>query len=167
MSSPSFNLLQGDPTTWGVPPVGKTFVGINLSEQLVLVNNNGSGGQVITPVVSAAPAGLAFANASGSTTITPSAGVTTAVGAITGGARSVPLVLATNGMSDGQTVEVFLTFPAIDGLTINFYNTVGSGSPVLPIQVSAISGITNALAKFLFQSSTGLWLPISLRVPAL
>jgi hypothetical protein len=42
MILPSLSLLQGDPTEWGIPPVGKTFVGINEEGQLVLKQNDGT-----------------------------------------------------------------------------------------------------------------------------
>ena len=166
MSSPSLNLLAGDPTTWGVPAIGKTFVGINLSGQLTLVNNDGSGGAVISPLTPAAPAQIDFTNNSGTTTLTPSVGVTTVVGTIGGSARSVPVVLATSGMVDGMTLEAFISFPALDSLVINFYNTVGSGSPITDVASSTAGGITTALLKFVFQSSTGLWACISRQMPA-
>lgn len=40
-STASLSLLVGDPTEWGVPPVGKVYVGINLDGKLVLVTNDG------------------------------------------------------------------------------------------------------------------------------
>ena len=42
MIPPSLSLLQGDPTEWGIPPVGKTFVGINAEGQLILKQNDGT-----------------------------------------------------------------------------------------------------------------------------
>ena len=166
MSSPSFQLLSGDPTTWGVPPIGSTLMGINLSNQLVLVNNNGSGAAVITPVVSAAPADLSFANAGITTTITPSAGQSTAVGLITGAARNCPIVLATAGMVNGMILDVTLVFPALDNLIMNFYNTIGSGSPLYVVQSSTAGGITTSWTRFEFQSASGLWVVLANKTPA-
>jgi hypothetical protein len=166
MSAASFNLLQGDPTTWGVPPVGKSFLGINLSGQAVIVNNNGSGGAVISPVVSAAPVQLPFVNNSGTTTITPSAGQTTAVVAVGGTARNVPIVLATAGMTDGMVLDLLLIFPALDNLIMNIYNTVGSGSPLDTVQSTTAGNLTTAWWRLLYTSANGTWSIISNKAPA-
>lgn len=166
MSAASFVLLEGDPSTWGVPPVGKTFLGINLAGVPTAVNNDGSGHPVVTPLVSAAPGVLAFANAAGTSTLTPSAGVTTALGVISGTARTVPLVLATAGMVDGQTIEVQLSFPALDNLIMSFYNTVGSGMPIISWQSASASNVVNGVWKFVYQTATGLWALVSARTPA-
>jgi hypothetical protein len=48
MILPSLSLLQGDPAEWGIPPVGKTFVGINEAGQLVLKQNDGTIQIVVT-----------------------------------------------------------------------------------------------------------------------
>jgi|LakMenE01Jun11ns_1017448.scaffolds.fasta_scaffold8219229_1 hypothetical protein len=40
-STASLSLLVGDPSEWGIPPVGKVFIGINLDGKLVIVDNDG------------------------------------------------------------------------------------------------------------------------------
>jgi hypothetical protein len=168
MANPSFSLLIGDPTTWGVPPVGKTFLGINLSGVLTIVNNNGSGGAIITPVVSAAPQQVTLGNAAGTTTITSVSGVFTATVVVSGTPRAVPLVLATAGMTDGMTIDLLVIFPATDGFVLNLYNTIGSGGTLDSFSAATASPlVTTGHWKLLFTSSTGLWSILENQFPAI
>jgi uncharacterized protein Usg len=160
MSSASFSLLQGDPTTWGLPPVGKTFMGINASGQLVLKQNNGT----ITPVISSGPGGDALSNSVGTTTINPTAGNFSALVNVSGSARRVPIVLATAGLLDWQQLDLRVDFPALDNLFIDIYNTAVSGPPLSTFQAATGSGITSALWQFRAQS--GAWVILSNQVPA-
>ena len=167
MSNASFQLLSGDPTTWGVPPIGSTLVGINLSMQLTVVTNNGSGVAVISPLVSSAPANLSFTNVSGTTTLNPSAGESTAIGTISASVgRTVPIVLDTVGQTDGQLLDVTLLYPAMDSLIVNFYNTIGSGSPLYVVQSSTAGGVTSSWTRFQYSAALGLWVVLANKTPA-
>ena len=158
--SASFSLLQTDPTTWGTPPLGKTYVGVNDTGQLVLKQNDGT----ITPIVSGVPAITEYSNASGTTTITAASSNLIAAVTVTGTARGVPLVLDTDGIQDGQQLTVRVDFPEIDSLILRFYNTLASGSPLSIFESAVGTGITNGLWNF--YAKDGLWVLLSNQVPA-
>jgi hypothetical protein len=161
MSTASFSLLQGDPSTWGVPPVGKTFVGINAAGQLVLKQNDGS----ISPVLSFIPANQQLVNAFGATDIVPPALITSTYLLISGTARTVPVSLKTAGIVDGQILRLRLTFPALDNLIVNIYNENTGGTLLSSFQSATGSGITNGLWTFV--AGGGVWALDSNQVPAI
>ena len=135
-------------------------MGINASGQLVLKQNSG----LVSPIISSAPGGEVLSNASGTTTVTPTAGSFSASVAVSGSARRVPIVLATAGLLDWQQLDLRVDFPALDNLFIDIYNTVVSGIPLSTFQAATGSGITSALWQFRAQS--GVWIILSNQVPA-
>lgn len=123
MSTASFSLLESDPTTWGVPPVGKTFVGINLAGQIVIKQNDGT----ITAVVPSTPALGASTNSSGPSTITPTSSIQRFILDVQGAPRSVPVILDIAGAAAGYSVEVLIKLPATAGFVFHLLNADGSG----------------------------------------
>lgn len=158
MSNPAYSLLKGDPTTWGVPPVGKTFMGINLTGQLALVQSDGT----ISTFTSSVPAFLAVGNAAGTTTITPAQPVQTTILTITGGARAVPIVLSVTGQLAGAVLDLLVNVGATAGYALDIRNATGGG---IQLDTYTSNGAT-AVAKWRFVFDGAQWNKVEVIIPA-
>lgn len=158
MASPSFSLLQGDPTTWGVPPVGKTYVGINDSGQLILKQNDGS----IVPIISSAPSVAKPTNSSGATLITLGAQIHTAILTITGTSRSVPIVLDIDGAAAGAQLTLQVNWPGLAGFDLDIRNADSGGTQLDTFQTDG--SILNGLWRFVYDGTA--WNKIEASIPA-
>lgn len=120
MSKASFSLVQGDPSEWGAPSEGKTYLGINTAGQLVLKQSDGT----ITPlIVGGTPSLHKQTSASGIVTVSPSTPVHTEVVTLAGSARAVPVQISEdNSPADGARVFLKFIFPAIASLDISIYS---------------------------------------------
>jgi hypothetical protein len=124
MATPGFILLQGDPTTWTPPDVGKTALGINASGQVVTMQHDGS----ITVLVSSSPATGSQTSSSGTVTVTPSQPIFTEIVTLLGAARAVPIAIPVAGALSGSRVTIQVQMPALAGLNLTFYNNNTSGT---------------------------------------
>ncbi len=158
MSSPIIVGLQGVPTTWGVPPVGKTMLGINEAGNLVLKQNDGS----ITTIVSSAPGFVEVVNPSGTSTITATSSVMTAILDVTGTARAVPVVLAVAGAAAGTRLSLRVNLPAAAGLAIQLRNATSGGT--LLDSFTSDGSILSVVWELYFDG--GSWNILSAQAPA-
>jgi hypothetical protein len=161
MTYPSLSLLHTNPATWPLPPLGKTYVGVNDFGVLILKQHDGT----ISELTPAAPTFVSYANASGTTTIVAPSVNSTAVVTVTASVgRSVPLVLDTTSLIEGQQMVLRVNFPQVDGLVINIYATSPAGPLLSSFTSAAGSGITNGLWTFYVQS--GVWVLLSNQIPS-
>lgn len=158
MSTASFSLLDGDPTTWGVPPVGKTFVGVNLAGQLVVKQNDGT----ITAIVPSTPALAASDNSSGPTTITPTSSIQRYILNVQGASRNVPIILAIAGAAEGYSVDLLVKVPAIAGFVLKLLNADGSGTQL----DSYTTDGNNVTVKWTALFQSGAWVLFGASAPA-
>lgn len=159
MATASLSLLQGDPTTWGNPPVGKTYVGVNAIGQVTTRQSDGSINTIFsTPEVST------YSNMGGATTVVAASVDQIASVNISGLARNVPIILATAGIVDGQQLRLRLDFLPLDGLTIRVYDSSVLGVLLSSFDSSTGSGITSAF--YAFYGLGGQWFLLNNQVPA-
>lgn len=115
MSEAAFSLLQGDPSDWGLPPSGKTFVGVNESGQFVLVQHDGT-------ITVLEPSGASLnkqANSSGvDIGVTPGSVNHKEVITLTGSARTQTVTVAPTTLSDGAECGIQFVVPATAGIII-------------------------------------------------
>jgi hypothetical protein len=160
MATASLSLLQGDPATWGNPPVGKTYVGVNEAGQIVTKQSNGA-----YTILSSGSLSLSeYSNTTGNTSVAIQAIQQLTIVTVTGVARSVPIILETAGLTEGQQLEVRANFLALDNLFIRFYNTDTLGAPISQFQSSTGSGIVSGYWKFYVKN--GIWQLLSNFIPA-
>lgn len=158
MSTASLSLIQGDPTTWGIPASGKTFVGINESGQIVTKQNDGT----ISVLTTTSPAFIEELNTSGTTTITPTQSITTAVLTIQGTSRAVPIVLDTAGIDSGAQLSLLVNLPAAAGLALTIRN--GSILGTVLDTFTSDGSILTASWRFYFDGTS--WNVFSSQIPA-
>ncbi len=158
MATASLQLIQGDPSTWGVPAEGKTFVGINESGQLCLKENDGT----ISVIVTSAPSASEQNNTSGTTTITPTQPIASAQVNVGGTARAVPIVIAAAGVAEGAQLEILFTFVAVAGLALTIRNANGGGTILATYESDG--GVLSGIWRFVFRG--GAWNLFSAQVPA-
>lgn len=158
MPSPSYQLLQGDPTTWGVPPLGSTFIGVNGAGQIVTKQNNGT----ITALTTSSPAAAQVASAAGTVTITPTQPIFAFELDLGGGARGVPIVLDHTGAVEGAQLEVTVVLPSTIGLAMTFRDA-NSGGTILA-QYTSDGAVLSYFAKFVFRG--GAWNIVTAYNPA-
>lgn len=157
MSSPFIIGLEGDPTLWANPPAGKTAIGVNLAGQVVVKQSDGS----IQTITTSAPGVHTQASGSGNVTITPTAGVFAEILTLSGGARSVPIILATASIVDGTRLTITVLLAGIAGLALDFRNGSGGGAQVASF---TSAGELNGCWEFVMVSGT--WTPVRAQVPA-
>lgn len=158
MSKPAFELLTGDPTTWGVPSTGQVYLGINQSGQIVVVASDGS----ITPIVSTAPALNNQTNASGTTTISIAAQIQTSALTITGSARTVPVVISEVGPASGATLDLIVNFPPTAGIHLDLRD--GSTSGVQIDSFTTDGSVATGIWRLYYDGSG--WQKRQVQVPA-
>lgn len=158
MATASFSLLKGDPSTWGVPPVGKTFVGINAAGQIVVKQNDGT----ITAIVPSTPALGAADNTSGPTTITPTSSIQRYILNVQGASRNVPVILDVAGAAEGYSIEVLIKVPAVAGFVVKLLNADGSGTQL----DSWTTDGNNVTLKWYAVYQSGAWVLFGAQAPA-
>lgn len=157
MATASFQLCQGDPTTWGTPPVGKTFFGVNDAGAITIKQNDGS----ITVLTNSDPSAAIAANASGVTTVSPSAAIHSQVVNVTGAARTVPIVLATG---TGKIIDLLVTLPSAPNFLLNIRNNDVGGVVLFTFDNSGDPVVTTVNARFAYIS--GIWVLMGVTAPA-
>lgn len=152
--------LQTDPSTWTIPPAGKTNLGFNSAGQIVTQQSDGS----ITVFNAAALSGqLLNSAAPGLLTVSPQGADHQVITTISGSAREVDIVIAPNvALNFWETDILFDLTNAGAGFTINVYNSIVSGTPLFSLQTN--SELQNALFTAIFAS--GAWQPKTALVPA-
>ena len=157
MATASFQLCQGDPTTWGTPPVGKTFFGVNAAGAITIKQNDGT----ITVLTNSDPSAAVVANASGVTTVTPSASIHSQVVNVTGSARTVPVVLA---VGTGKIIDLLVTLPSAPNFVLQVRNSDPSGVVLMTFDNSGDPVITTVNCRFAYIG--GIWVLMGVSIPA-
>lgn len=120
MSNASFNLLQGDPSDWGLPASGKTFIGINESGQVVTKQSDGT---VTVIGAGGVPSLNKQANSDGTAiTVTPVAYQHTEVVTLTGSARTQVVNVAETSLGDGALAGILFNLPATADVVVEVYS---------------------------------------------
>lgn len=118
----SFNLLQGDPADWGVPLSGRTFCGVNESGNFCVKQSDGS---VVVFSQGISPGIHKQTSSSGTVDVTIGSLIWTEVIALTGIARTIPIVVASTNIGDGARLFIKLNFAALAaGAIIQIYSGV-------------------------------------------
>lgn len=161
MPGPAIRFLQGDPTTWGTPPMSNTFMGVDVNGILTLKQSNGA----IVPIVTSAPVAVTLTNVAGDTTITTAAAFETAILTVESAeARTVRVILDAVGVLDGSTLDLQIVFPALDGLLLEIYSTDLFEDPISTFASATASNVTNGSWKFYFLNDA--WHLYSTIIPA-
>ena len=161
MPGPAIRFLQGDPTTWGTPPVLNTFMGVDVNGILTLKQSDGA----IIPIVTSAPIVTNLTNIAGDTTITVDGAFETAILTVESAeARTVRVILDATGVLDGSTLDLQIVFPALDGLILQIYNTDLFEDPISTFESATASNVTNGSWKFYFLNDA--WHLYSTLIPA-
>lgn len=157
MATPSFLLLQGDPSTWGLPPTGKTYAGVNTSGQIVLKQHDGT----VTIVESGAPSLHKQANNSVTPiAVTPTSSLHTEVVTVTGAARTTPLLIGGTSQSDGARCAILFKLPATANIIIEIY----SDAELIATLQNQTGALLKATLEFFLDA--GVWAPLTAIVPA-
>lgn len=154
---PALVLLQSDPSLWDLPPLGKTYIGLNLAGQVTIKQHDGT----VTVLQNSAPGGGNLGNSGGTTTITPASAITSYVLAITAGARTVPIVLDIAGQSEGNILEILISQPGA-GFLVQLRNATGSGTVLDSYTSDGFSATAYWRAKF----TGGAWVLLFGKAPA-
>lgn len=119
-STASFDLLQGDPSQWGLPSAGRTFVGVNAAGALITKQSNG----VITIYTAGTnPSVAKQTSSSGSVAVTVTTPIFLAVLTLTGAARTIPIVISDTIVTDGYQAQIKLSFAGLSaGAVIQLYS---------------------------------------------
>lgn len=161
MPGPAIRFLQGDPTTWGTPPVSNTFMGVDVNGILTLKQSDGA----IVPIVTSAPVAIALTNVAGDTTIETAAAFETAILTVESAeARTVRVILDAAGVLDGSTLDLQILFPALNGLLLQIYSTDLFEDPISTFASATASNVTNGSWKFYFLNDA--WHVYSTLIPA-
>lgn len=161
MPGPAIRFLQGDPTTWGTPPVSNTFMGVDVNGILTLKQSDGA----IVPIVTSAPVAIALTNVAGDTTIETAAAFETAILTVESAeARTVRVILDAAGVLDGSTLDLQIIFPALNGLLLQIYSTDLFEDPISTFASATASNVTNGSWKFYFLNNA--WHLYSTIIPA-
>lgn len=161
MPGPAIRFLQGDPTTWGTPPVSNTFMGVDVNGILTLKQSDGA----IVPIVTSAPVAIALTNVAGDTTIETAAAFETAILTVESAeARTVRVILDAAGVLDGSTLDLQIIFPALNGLLLQIYSTDLFEDPISTFASATASNVTNGSWKFYFLNDV--WHLYSTIIPA-
>lgn len=158
MATPSFSLLQGDPSTWPLPPAGKTYLGINATGQIVLKQHDGT-----LSVISSGACSLNKQANNGtvsSLTVTPSTSMHTEIITLTGGARTLPVTIVDPGLSDGARVTILFKFPATTPILVDIFSDID----LLASLQNQTSSPAPGRADFVLDD--GDWVCVSVLVPA-
>lgn len=117
MSTPSFSLLQTDPSTWGNPPDGKTFVGVNTDGALVIKTQTG-----ISVLGSAGPALGKQSNSDGTAiTVTPISVIHKEIITLLGTARTQVVNITLTGLGDGAGATILFYMPSTPGILVQIF----------------------------------------------
>ncbi len=154
-------MCQGDPSTWGAPPVGKTYLGVNESGQLTTVQNDGT----ITVIgAGLTPGAGTVTNSSGNTIVTPPTQIYTQTVDVTGVASTRIIVISQDDASAGDICDLRLNWPDVGNIDIQ----VRSGATDGPLIAQKITvqgeGTTSGFWHFVFES--GSWVNKFGLVPA-
>ena len=161
MPGPAIRFLQGDPTTWGTPPVSNTFMGVDVNGILTLKQSDGA----IVPIVTSAPVAIALTNVAGDTTIETAAAFETAILTVESAeARTVRIILDAAGVLDGSTLDLQNLYPAHNGLLLQIYSTDLFEDPISTFASATASNVTNGSWKFYFLNDA--WHLYSTIIPA-
>lgn len=156
MANPSFSLLQTDPTTWDLPPVGKTYVGINDAGQIVLKQHDGS----VTVVESGDPSLHKQASSAGTIAVTPTTAQHTEVITVTGAARTSPVLIAGTTLSDGSRALLLFKLPATANVILEIY----SDATLIGVVQNQTGDVLKAAVEFFLDA--GVWAPLRENIPA-
>lgn len=159
-ASPFIIGLQGDPTTWPNPAVGKTAFGVNLSGQFCAKQSDGT----ITELNLSTAGYVQAQNAAGTTTVTISNPVFTALVQVQGSARAVPIVLSEANASAGCVVRLKLQAPVTAGLAISVYDGSTSGAVLFDFTTDGTSQTSTGYAEFSYDGNE--WSLDTYRLPA-
>ncbi len=158
MSSPSFLLLQGDPSDWGVPPSGKTYIGLNDSGQIVTKQHDGT---VTVIGTGGTPSLNKQANSDGSViTVTPTTTQHREVITLSGIARTQVVNISGTDLADGSVAVLQLNMPSTPGIIVEFYS-----DSVLLFSYQNESGVLEK-ARFEIYKDGSAWEPGESTVPA-
>ena len=161
MPGPAIRFLQGDPTTWGTPPMSNTFMGVDVNGILTLKQSNGT----IIPIVTSVPIATNLTNIAGDTTITTAGAFETVILTVESAeARTVRVILDAAGVIDGSTLDLQIVFPALDGLILQVYSTDLFEDPISTFASATASNVTNGSWKFYFLNDA--WHLYSTIIPA-
>jgi len=161
MPGPAIRFLQGDPTTWGTPPVSNTFMGVDVNGILTLKQSNGA----IVPIITSAPVAITLTNIAGDTTIETAAAFETVILTVESAeARTVRVILDVAGVVNGSTLDLQIVFPALDGLLLQIYSTDLFEDPISTFASATASNVTNGSWKFYFLNNA--WHLYSTIIPA-
>lgn len=161
MPGPAIRFLQGDPTTWGTPPMSNTFMGVDVNGILTLKQSNGA----IVPIVPSTPVATTVTNLAGDTTISVSTAFETVILTVESAeARTVRVILDAAGVIDGSTLDLQIVFPALDGLILQVYSTDLFEDPISTFASATASNVTNGSWKFYFLNDA--WHLYSTIIPA-
>ena len=161
MPGPAIRFLQGDPTTWGTPPVLNTFMGVDVNGILTLKQSDGA----IVPIVTSAPVAVTLTNVAGDTTISTAAAFETVILTVESvEARTVRVILDAAGVLDGSTLDLQILFPALNGLLLEIYSTDLFEDPISTFASATASNVTNGSWKFYFLNDA--WHLYSTIIPA-
>lgn len=161
MPGPAIRFLQGDPTTWGTPPVSNTLMGVDVNGILTLKQSNGA----IIPIITSAPVAVTLTNIAGDTTIETAAAFETVILTVESAeARTVRVILDVAGVVNGSTLDLQIVFPALDGLLLQIYSTDLFEDPISTFASATASNVINGSWKFYFLNDA--WHLYSTIIPA-
>lgn len=158
MSEAAFSLLQGDPSDWGLPPTGKTFVGVNDEGQIVTKQHDGT---VTVLTAGGVPSLNKQANSDGTViAITPSTSQHKEVITLTGVARTQVINVAETDLEDGSSCVILFNLPATAGIVVEVY----SDATLIWSYENETGAALKAAAELYKDGST--WAPLRESIPA-
>lgn len=161
MPGPAIRFLQGDPTTWGTPPMSNTFMGVDVNGILTLKQSDGT----IVPIISSAPVATTLTNIAGDTTINTAGAFETVILTVESAeARTVRVILDAVAIVEGSTLDLQIVFPALNGLLLEIYSTDLFEEPLSTFASATASNVTNGSWKFYFLNDA--WHLYSTIIPA-
>lgn len=160
MSLPFLIGLEGDPATWGVPPVGKVMIGFDAVGNLTIKQNDGT----ITPIRTGNPSVSNVVNSSGTTIVQPTAPGHIEIIDVQSSPRNVPITLSIAGAIEGWFIRMLVKFPAVAGYQLTIRNEDGSGDIVASFDNTSDPVIVSVKYEFVFLD--GAWTLFSAQAPA-
>jgi len=158
MSSAAFSVIQGSPSSWGVPPEGKTYLGVNAQGQIVTVQHNGD---ITVLTAGGVPSLNKQANSDGAVmAITPSTSQHKEIVTLTGAARTQVINVAETDLADGSSCVILFNLPATAGIVVEVYSDA-----TLIWSYENESGAAQKAAAELYKDGST-WAPLRGSIPA-
>lgn len=149
---------MGDPSEWGLPPSGKTFVGINDQGQVVTIQHDGT---ITVLTAGGVPSLNKQANSDGTViAIVPSTSQHKEVITLTGAARTQVINIAETDLEDGSSCVVLFNLPATASLVVEIY----SDATLVWSSENETGALLKAAVEFYKDGST--WAPLRENIPA-